>query len=83
MVGSMHRSHRPTSLSILLWLRACASLPTGMEKTSNLQKEINAIILEVIKEHKRIIFNGTITPMIGWLRLKNADCRISRIPSTR
>ncbi len=29
-----------------------------LEKASNVQKEISAIILEVIKKHKRVIFNG-------------------------
>jgi glutamine synthetase len=29
-----------------------------LEKASNVQKEINAIILEVVKAHKRVIFNG-------------------------
>ena len=58
MVGSMQSIAQANySLNTIIAESLC-QFADRLEKAANVQKEINAIILEVIKKHKRIIFNG-------------------------
>jgi glutamine synthetase len=58
MVGSMQSIAQSNySLNTMVAESLC-QFADRLEKASNLQKEIKAIILEVIQKHKRVIFNG-------------------------
>ena len=58
MVGSMQSIAQANfSLNTIVAESLC-QFADRLEKATNVQKEINAIILEVIKKHKRVIFNG-------------------------
>ena len=58
MVGSMQSIARSNYVLNTIVAESLCHFADRLEKATNIQKEINAIILEVIKKHKRIIFNG-------------------------
>ena len=58
MVGSMQSIAQANySLNSIVAESLC-QFADRLEKATNVQQEISAIILEVIKKHKRVIFNG-------------------------
>jgi glutamine synthetase len=58
MVGSMQSIAAANFTLNTIVAESLCQIAERLEKTSNLQKEINAMILEIIKKHKRVIFNG-------------------------
>lgn len=58
MVGSMQSIAQANITLNTIVAESLCQFADRLEKSKNIQKEINTIILEVIKEHKRIIFNG-------------------------
>jgi glutamine synthetase len=58
MVGSMQSIASANFTLNTIVAESLCQFADRLEKASNLQKEISAIILEVIKKHKRVIFNG-------------------------
>jgi len=83
MVGSMQSIAQANySLNAIVAESLC-QFADRLEKASNVQKEINAIILEVIKKHKRVIFNGNNYSEEWSLRPKSEGCRTCRTLSTR
>jgi glutamine synthetase len=58
MVGSMQSIAQANYTLNTIVAESLDQFAERLEKATNVQKEINAIILEVIKEHKRVIFNG-------------------------
>ncbi len=58
MVGSMQSIAQANYTLNSIVAESLCQFADRLEKASNIQQEINAIILEVIKEHKRVIFNG-------------------------
>jgi len=58
MVGSMQSIAQANITLNTIVAESLCQFADRLEKSKNVQKEINAIILEVIKSHKRIIFNG-------------------------
>jgi glutamine synthetase len=58
MVGSMQSIAQANITLNTIVAESLCQFADKLEKSKNVQKEINAIILEVIKSHKRIIFNG-------------------------
>jgi len=58
MLGAM-QSISPANYSLnTIVADSLCQIADRLEKASDVQKEINAIILETIKSHKRVIFNG-------------------------
>ena len=58
MVGSMQSIAQANFTLNTIVAESLCQFADRLEKASNLQKEINKIILEVVKKHKRVIFNG-------------------------
>ncbi len=58
MVGSMQSIAGANFCLNTIVAEILCQFADRLEKVSNVQKEISAIILEVIKDHKRVIFNG-------------------------
>jgi glutamine synthetase len=58
MVGSMQSIAGANFVLNTIVAECLCQFADRLEKASNVQKEINAIILEVIKKHMRVIFNG-------------------------
>ncbi|MDD5288047.1 MAG: glutamine synthetase III [Dehalococcoidales bacterium] len=58
MVGSMQSIAQANFVLNTIVAESLEQFADRLEKTKNIKKEINAILLEVIKSHKRIIFNG-------------------------
>jgi glutamine synthetase len=58
MVGSMQSIAQANFTLNTIVSESLEQFADMLEKTKNTKKEINAIILEVIKSHKRVIFNG-------------------------
>jgi glutamine synthetase len=58
MVGSMQSIAQANFVLNTIVAESLCQFADRLEKAKNVQKEINAIIFEVIKDHKRIIFNG-------------------------
>jgi glutamine synthetase len=58
MVGSMQSIAQANFTLNTIVAESLEQFADRLEKTKNLKKEINAILLDVIKTHKRVIFNG-------------------------
>ncbi len=58
MVGSMQSISGANFVLNTIVAESLCQFANRLEKAANVQKEINAIILETIQKHKRIIFNG-------------------------
>ncbi|MDD5190978.1 MAG: glutamine synthetase III, partial [Dehalococcoidales bacterium] len=58
MVGSMQSIAGANFVLNTIVAESLCQFADRLEKAKNVQKEIDAIILEVIKQHKRVIFNG-------------------------
>jgi glutamine synthetase len=58
MVGSMQSIAQANFTLNTIVAESICQVADRLEKASNIQKEIDSIILEVIKKHKRVIFNG-------------------------
>jgi len=58
MVGSMQSIAQANFSLNTIVAESLSLFADRLEKAANVQKEISAIILEVIKSHKRVIFNG-------------------------
>jgi glutamine synthetase len=58
MVGSMQSIAQANFVLNTIVAESLCQFADRLEKSSNVKKEINAIILETVKKHKRIIFNG-------------------------
>jgi glutamine synthetase len=58
MVGSMQSIAQANFTLNTIVAEILCQFADRLEKTKNIKKEINAIVLEVVKGHKRVIFNG-------------------------
>jgi glutamine synthetase len=58
MVGSMQSIAQANFTLNTIVAESLCQFADRLEKAANVQKEIGTIILEVIKKHKRVIFNG-------------------------
>ncbi len=58
MVGSMQSIAQANFVLNTIVAESLCQFADRLEKTSSVKKEIDAIILETIKSHKRVIFNG-------------------------
>lgn len=58
MVGSMQSIAQANYTLNSIVAESLCQFADRLEKAANVQKEINAIILDVVKKHKRVIFNG-------------------------
>ena len=58
MVGSMQSIAQANFVLNTIVAESLCQFADRLEKSKNVNKEINTIILEVIKDHKRVIFNG-------------------------
>jgi glutamine synthetase len=58
MVGSMQSIAQANYTLNTIVAESLSQFADRLEKAAKVDKEISAIILEVIKEHKRVIFNG-------------------------
>jgi glutamine synthetase len=58
MVGSMQSIAQANFTLNTIVAESLCQFADRLEKSKNVKKEINTIILEVVKEHKRVIFNG-------------------------
>jgi glutamine synthetase len=58
MVGSSQSIAQANFVLNTIVAESLCQFADRLEKTSNVKKEIDAIILETIKSHKRVIFNG-------------------------
>jgi glutamine synthetase len=58
MVGSMQSIAQANFTLNTIVAESLCQFADRLEKSKNIQKELKTIILEVIKDHKRIIFNG-------------------------
>ena len=58
MVGSMQSIAQANFVLNTIVAESLRQFADRLEKSKNVKKEINTIILEVIKDHKRVIFNG-------------------------
>jgi glutamine synthetase len=58
MVGSMQSIAQSNFVLNTIVAESLSQFADRLEKASNVKKEINALILETVKKHKRIIFNG-------------------------
>ena len=58
MVGSMQSIAQANFTLNTIVAESLCQFADRLEKSKNVQKEINTIIFETIKDHKRIIFNG-------------------------
>ncbi|XUW99394.1 MAG: glutamine synthetase III [Dehalogenimonas sp.] len=58
MVGSMQSIAQANFTLNTIVAESLCKFADRLEKAADVQKEINAIILEVVKKHKRVIFNG-------------------------
>ena len=58
MVGSMQSIAQANFTLNTIVAESLCQFSDRLEKSKNVQKEINTIIFETIKDHKRVIFNG-------------------------
>jgi glutamine synthetase len=58
MVGSMQSIAQANFVLNTIVAESLCQFADRLEKAANVKKAVNAIILEVIKDHKRVIFNG-------------------------
>jgi len=58
MVGSMQSIAQANFVLNTIVAESLSKFADRLEKASNIKKEVDAIILETIKAHKRVIFNG-------------------------
>ena len=58
MVGSMQSIAQANFSLNTIVAESLSQFADRLEKAENVQKELGAIVLEVIKKHKRVIFNG-------------------------
>ena len=58
MVGSMQTIARCNYVLNTIVAESLCQFADRLEKASNVETEINAIVLDTIKNHKRVIFNG-------------------------
>ncbi|MBN1188165.1 MAG: glutamine synthetase III [Dehalococcoidales bacterium] len=58
MVGSMQSISGANFVLNAIVAESLCLFADRLEKAADIQKEINAIVLETIKKHKRVIFNG-------------------------
>ncbi|PPD58763.1 glutamine synthetase III [Dehalogenimonas etheniformans] len=58
MVGSMQPIAQANFTLNTIVAESLCKFADRLEKAADVQKEINAIIFEVVKKHKRVIFNG-------------------------
>jgi glutamine synthetase len=58
MVGSMQSIAQANFTINTIIAESLCQIADRLEKSNNVQKEIGTIILEIIKKHKRVIFNG-------------------------
>jgi glutamine synthetase len=58
MVGSMQSIAQANFTINTIIAESLCQIADRLEKASDVQKEIGAIILEIIKKHKKVIFNG-------------------------
>ena len=52
------RLQGPTSCSIPLWRKNCPEFADRLERAEDFSEDLHHLIKEVIRQHKRIIFNG-------------------------
>jgi len=75
-VGSSQSIATPNFIINTIVAETLSQIADRLEKAQDFKAEVNAVVKEIIKNHKRIIFNGNNYSRNGLLKPREEVCRI-------